>query len=75
MLSPLNWRFVSLKDDEVIGGENTTDHQVNPPLDSEDRGPNQQRWHAEWKLGRNMYALRTRFFCTFGARLACSVGA
>ena len=28
----------------------------------------------KWKLGRNMYALRTRFFCTFWRRFACSVG-
>ena len=31
--------------------------------------PNHQRWHAEWKLSRNMYyTLRTRFH-TFGADL------
>ncbi len=36
--------------------------------------PNQQRWHAKWKLSRNMYALHTRF-CTFGTDFAHSVGA
>ncbi len=36
--------------------------------------PTTNGWHAKWKkLSRNMYTLRTRF-CTFGCRLACSVG-
>ncbi len=30
--------------------------------------PNHQRWHAKWKLSRNMYTLQTSF-CTFGANL------
>ena len=30
--------------------------------------PNQQRWHAKWKLSRNTHTLRTCFF--FFARLA-----
>ncbi len=30
--------------------------------------PDQQRWSAEWKLGRNTYTLRARF-CTSGADL------
>ncbi len=38
------------------------------------RLPNQQRWHAEWKLSWNMHTLDTRF-CTFWHRFACSVGA
>ncbi len=33
--------------------------------------PNQQRWHAKWKLSRNIYA----GFCTFDVIFACSVGA
>ena len=36
--------------------------------------PNQQRWYAKWRLGRNMCTLRTRFFATFGRRFACSAG-
>ena len=35
--------------------------------------PNQQRWHAKWKLSWNTYALRTHFLQAW-RRLACSVG-
>ncbi len=32
--------------------------------------PDHQRWHAKWKLSRNVHKLRTRFFFyTFGADL------
>ncbi len=30
--------------------------------------PNQQRWHAKWKLSWNIYTLRKRF-CTLGIDL------
>ncbi len=29
--------------------------------------PNHQRWHAEWKLSRNRYTMRARFFAHLGA--------
>ena len=35
----------------------------------QDTSPTTNWWYAEWKLSRNMYTLRTRFFCTFGADL------
>ena len=31
--------------------------------------PNQQRWHAKWKVSRNMYTLPTSFFARFGTDL------
>ncbi len=48
-------------------GSNSWTAMQHPSLQQQRCKPNQQRWHAKWKLSQNMFMLHTRFFfCMFG---------
>ena len=76
------WRAITGRGVER-GDENKNKNSVQRPAREEDKEslllytqyfPNQQLWHAYWKLGRNTHTLRTRFSHVWH-RFACSDGA